>query len=58
MRYIVIFLPIFRVFVGATSLGFPSAFGPASFFDGDEERVVLGCLAGGIGGTYSTTNAS
>ena len=54
----VIFLPIFRVFVGATSLGFPSVFGPASLFDGNEERVVLGCLAGGIGGTYSTMNAS
>ena len=54
----VIFLPIFRVFVGATSLGFPFDFDPASLFEGEEERVVLGCLAGGIGFTCSTTNTS
>ena len=41
--------------MGATSFGFPSDLFPGeaagSFFAGEEDKVVLGCLAGGTGGT-------
>ncbi len=66
VRLMDIFFPILRVLVGATSLGFPSERAPGmggGWRRGGEvgggvpgepaESVVLGCRAGGTGGTCS-----